>query len=344
MLDPSNLSKDRLPPLPAGAGGFAVGSFRQGDFREAIAPLWGVVKDDIRPILEAAEKAVVDMTTRAYRDEMFRHLGPRWCVYASPSARPDADGSADPAFLVEVDDSEIAGKYLDEIISRANAYFRAQCPGNGPPVLAFERLPAPDHGYRLISPARVVPWLTGQLQPAVLLGKSFLSVAASQIWHAAIAAESDMTKRFKREDGLVKSLDCLPVRLKSALVGNPRDSFWPKRLHKFPDHGIAVRTNVHRTAPRQLAGAPPADDLLGLLGVPARPATQLQGGTAKLPAPEELRATHLPQRDRRHSRRSQFQVYLARGATVRFSGPEVTFSENGFKKSVDISLKFRPGK
>ena len=53
--------------------------------------------------------------------------------------RPDADGSADPAFLVEVDDSEIAGKYLDEIISRANAYFRAQRPGNGPPVLAFER-------------------------------------------------------------------------------------------------------------------------------------------------------------------------------------------------------------
>ena len=59
MLDPSNLSKDRLPPLPAGAGGFAMGSFRQGDFSEAIAPLWGVVKDDVRPILEAAEKALL---------------------------------------------------------------------------------------------------------------------------------------------------------------------------------------------------------------------------------------------------------------------------------------------
>ncbi len=342
MLYPSNLSKDRLPPLPAGAGAFAVGSFRQGDFREAIAPMWGVVKDDVRPILEAAEKALVDVTTRAYRDEMFRHVGPTWCIYASPSARPDANGSADPAFLVEVDDSDIAGKYLDEMISRANAYFRAQRPGNGPAALAFERLPAPDHGYRLISPARVVPWLTDQFQPAVLLGKSYLSIAASPgMARAAIGAETDGTKRVKPTDELAKSFDCLPAAISLLIVGNPRDSVWPEAIASFPTKASPFARMFVGLPPGNLPDEPPAADLLGLLGVPARPATQLQGGTAKLPAPEELRARIFPSVIAASVDEHNFRFIVLEALPFALVGPEVTFGE---KMNVDIGFKFRPGK
>ena len=131
-----------LPPIPDGAGAFALGSFRQADLREAVAPLWQMVSADVRPILEAAEKAIVGMTTPEFRDEVFRHLGPTWCMYAAAGARPDSDGSADPAFLVEVDDSEAAAKLLDELVSRANVYFREQRPGDGPAAMSFERLPS----------------------------------------------------------------------------------------------------------------------------------------------------------------------------------------------------------
>ena len=147
--------------------------------RGRIAPLWPSVKPEYRTILEAAEIAFAEMTTQKFRDDAFRHLGPTWCVYASPSVRRDAEGSADPAFLIEVQDSERAGKLLDEMVSRANAYFLRQRPDDGGPAIAFERLPAPERGYHLVSPAGAVPWLSDQLEPTVLLGKSYFAVAAN---------------------------------------------------------------------------------------------------------------------------------------------------------------------
>ena len=96
----------------------------------------------------------------------------------------DASGWADPAFLVEVGDAEAAAKVLDKLATRANVYFREQRPGPGKPVMEFERMPLPERGYRLASPAGAVPWLTDQLQPTVLVGKAYIAAASSPAWHA----------------------------------------------------------------------------------------------------------------------------------------------------------------
>lgn len=187
--------------------------------------------------------------------------------------------------------------------------------------------------------------MTGQLQPAVLLGKSFLSVAASpDLARAAIAAETDMTKRFKREDELVKSLDCLPARLSLLTVGNPRDSFWPEAIASFPTKASPFARMFIGLPPGNSPEEPPAADLLGLLGVPARPAIQLHGGAAKLPAPEELRAHIFPSVIAATVDDRNFRFIVIEALPFAFLGPEVTFGENGFKKNVDISIKFRPGR
>ena len=157
MLNPASLGRDRLPPIP-GAGACAIGSFRATDLREALAPLGKGVKPESRLIFEAAEKAFADVTTRELRDQMGRVLGPTWCVYASPSVRPNNAGEADPAFLVEVRDSEATTKLLDELAARANTYFREQRPGAGPPVMAFGN--ACQHPIAVIgSPLRRRPFL-----------------------------------------------------------------------------------------------------------------------------------------------------------------------------------------
>jgi hypothetical protein len=347
MLNPARLRKDRLPPIPEGAGAFALGSFRQADLRESLAPLWRVVKDDLRPIFEAAEEAIVDKTTRAFREEVRRHLGPTWCVYASPSARLEANGSADPAFLIEVEDAEATAKLLDEVISRANAYFREQRPGDGRPAMAFERLPSPERGYRLTSPAGNVPWLTDQLQPTVLLGKSFIAAAGSPaLARAAIAGETNAMKRFKPADELTRSLDCLPEKLSLLIVGNPRDSVWPAVIAGFPAKASPF---VQMFFGLPLGALPdeeeaPASDLLGLLGVPRPQSIKRRADHSKLPTADELRARLFPSVIAAIVDDRNFRLIALEAVPFACLGPEVTFSENGRTKTVEIDVKFHPGK
>ena len=347
MLNPASLRKDQLPPIPDGAGAFALGSFRQGDLRESFGPLWKIVKDDLRPIFEAAENAIIDKTTRAFRDEVLRHLGPTWCLYASPSARPEANGSADPAVLIEVDDAEATGKLLDDIMSRANAYFREQRPGDGPPVMAFERLPSPERGYRLTSPARNVPWLTDQLQPTVLLGKSFIATAGTPaLARAAISGETSTANRFKPADELTRSLDCLPEKLSLLIVGNPRDSVWPQAIANFPTKASPFVRMFFGLPLGVLPeeGDAPAGDLLGLLGVPQAEGIKLRAGLAKMPTADELRARLFPSVIAAIVDDRNFRLIALEALPFACVGPEVSFSENGHTKTVEIEVKFHPGK
>ena len=335
MLNPPRIHRDGLPPIPDGAGAFAVGSFRQVDLRKSFAPLWPMVRADVRPILEAAEKTIVGMTTSAFRDEVFRHLGPTWCVYAAAGARPDANGSADPAFLVEVDDSEAAAKLLDELVSRANAYFREQRPGDGPAAMSFERLPSPERGYRLTSPARAVPWLSDRLQPTVLLGKSFIAMAANPaLARAAIAGETLAASRFTPAGELARSLNCLPEKLSLLIVGNPRDSFWSEAIADFPSKAGPFLSMFLGLPAGALTAEPQATDLLGLLGVKR----------AKAPTAGEILDQLYPSVIAAIVDDRSFRFIAIEALPFAFLGPELKYDEKGPSKEIDIDFKFRPGK
>ncbi len=335
MLNPATLRKDRLPPIPEGSGALAVGSFRQTDLREAVAPLLSVVSPEYRPILDATERAIVDLTTRQFRDEVFRHLGPTWCMYASSNVRPGAKGSADPAFLIEVDDSDAVAKLLDEIMSRANAYFREQRPGDGPPAMAFERLPSPERGFRLTSPTSAVPWLSDQLQPAILLGKSFLSVAANPgLARAAIAGETRKASRLNPTGELAKSLACLPEKLSLLVVGNPRDSFWPEAIASSPTTAGPFLNMFLGLPVAELPADAQDSDLLGLLGVKRTQA----------PVASELRDRLFPSVIAATVDDRSFRVIALEALPFAFLGPEIAADKTGSSKTLTIDLKFRPGK
>jgi hypothetical protein len=88
----------------------------------------------------------------------------------------------------------------------------------------------------LISPAGLIPWLTADVQPTVLVGKSFVALANNPaLARAALVGESRPADRWAPSGELVKMLDSLPANLAFLSIGNPRDSFWPETIAKLPE-------------------------------------------------------------------------------------------------------------
>ena len=151
LFDRAGFPKDRMPPIPRTMGTFAVGSFRRGDVRRVIEPLLGMLKSEYADHREAAEQVLRDAIGPRLGEELLRHLGPAWCVAASPGGPGGLSGPTVPTVLAGVDDADAFGKVLDRAAVRINAYFRNRAGGEGDgrpadgdlPALAVERLPAP---------------------------------------------------------------------------------------------------------------------------------------------------------------------------------------------------------
>ncbi len=132
------------------------------------------------------------------------------------------------------------------LAAQFNAYFQgekgadgqrtAKGADNAQPGFALERLPAPDRGYKLISPAGLISWITADVQPTILIGKSYVAVANNPILaRAPLAAESRPGDRWVPDGELAKMLNGLPAKLQFLSVGNPCDSFWPEAIAGLPD-------------------------------------------------------------------------------------------------------------
>ena len=117
-------------------------------------------------------------------------LGPTWSVVRLPAQDRNRGDQTEVhlteyALLAGVRDSRAFGKVLDSIATQVKQYFRDSAKENdkerqrqketAPPILALERLPAPDVGYLLTSPARLFPWLDDEVRPTILVGKSFVA-------------------------------------------------------------------------------------------------------------------------------------------------------------------------
>ncbi len=191
-FDQPAFDQNDLPPIPASTGSFAIDSFdpaagygRFADLAKAVEPLAGAMLDQFK-------RTAREATGLRLREDLLSHVGPTWCVLAVPSDG-DADGgkgeldATDYALVVSLRDPDGLRKVLDTLATRANQYLRDRekadepaAPANqkpDPPMLALERLPAPDRGYRLTSPSRLVYWLSDDVQPTILVGESYAALA-----------------------------------------------------------------------------------------------------------------------------------------------------------------------
>jgi hypothetical protein len=301
LLDQPSFRKDRLPPIPRGAGSFALGSFDPGKtFDRTVAWLRTVQPSATAEVdagLATLDRAVVEATGQRLREDLLRHLGPTWCMYAARDPRKDHAQEAIPTLLVGVDDADAFAKVLDAMATRVSNYLRDQQGGakaEEPAAIALERLPAPEHGYRLTSPAGLIPWLTDDVEPTILLGKSFLVVAANPaLARAAALAESDPANHWTPTDELANAFTCLPTDLTSLSVGNPRDSTWPELIANLPKYVQYLGNFVDISEP-EAAAAPPTSGLLTLLGVPRAGGFRVRIDPRKVPKADDLRALLFP--------------------------------------------------
>ncbi len=208
-LDQPALSKFRLPPVPKNATDFVVVSISPDRVFDTVSNSLfamfesengGAADNDPFPVppemLKAAfrqefETTLNEMTGVRFDADLWnnvgKHLGPTWWSF---TPRTKVQGKKAPAatFVVETDDAEAVGKALDALETRFQAFLKnvlkndaneAAEAGPEPLPLVLERLPAPERGYRLLSPGGLIPWIDDDLQPTVLLGRSHLVLAAS---------------------------------------------------------------------------------------------------------------------------------------------------------------------
>jgi hypothetical protein len=301
LLDQPSFRKDRLPPIPRGAGSFALGSFDAArTFDRTVA--WLKTLDpaaaaEVDAGVATLDRAVKEATGQRLREDLLRHLGPTWCMYAAPDPRKDHAGDAIPTLLVEVDDAEAFARVLDALATRMNNYLRDLQGGakaEEPAAIALVRLPAPEHGYRLASPAGLIPWLTDEVEPTILLGKSYLVVAANPaLARAAALAESQPANRWTPADELANAFACLPPGLTSLSVGNPSDSSWPELVANLPKY-VQFLGNFVDVPDTEAVAAPPGSELLTLLGVPRAGGFRVRIDPSKVPRAIDIRALLFP--------------------------------------------------
>jgi hypothetical protein len=271
-LQPPGFAKGQLPPIPAASGIFVVGSLDLSRALERVAPLEPALIPEALAFVTAFKQAISEAVTPQLREEVLRHLGPTWSVYASPGVGREPMEPAEPALLVKIHDVNGLDKAIASLVSGINDYFRERLgkPGDPKsPTIAFERLAGPDRGYRLIASDGLSSRLSADRQPTVLIGQTHLALAMSPaLARAAIAAESKQEARMGTDGELAKSLEALPTNLVFLSVGNPRDSAWPEALASFRESAPGFLAKFLGFGPNNGQGANPPPDLLEVLGVP----------------------------------------------------------------------------
>ena len=102
-------------------------------------------------------------------------------------------------------------------------------------MLALERLPGAAPGYRLTSPSRLVFWLNDDVQPTILVGKSYVALAVNAERAAeALAFEQGGGGRWRPTGELIEAFECLPEKLTFLSIGDSRDSVVPDTIAQLP--------------------------------------------------------------------------------------------------------------
>jgi hypothetical protein len=211
--------------------------------------------------------------------------------------------------------------------------------------MAFERLPLPDRGYLLTSPAGVVPWLGADLQPTVILGKQFVIAAATtDLARAAIAAEARSGERWKPDGELLKSFEGLPKRLSFLHVGNTRDSRWPEGIANFPETAEPFLLSFMGLSPLVAEEAADTPDLLAILGVPLLARSTAQAERTKLPRADDIRAHLFPSVIAATVDERNFRVLALEAVPFACVGIEAKFEREGRGTTLNFGFNFAAGR
>ncbi len=296
---------------------------RFGELARKIEPEMGALIDEL-------EKAAKDITGLRLREDLLSHLGPTWCVLPVPSADGQGGGKAevDPTeyvLVASLQDADGFSKVLDTLAARANQYLRdREKPADGqardarqpdPPSLAVERLPGTHRGYRLTSPSRLVFWLNDEIQPTILVGKSYVAFAVNAERAAeALAFEQGPAGRWRPTGELIAAFDCLPEKLTLLSVGDSRDSAVPETISQLPS---IVQLLMTWLGGMEDPNAGAGSDFLTLLGIPGPGSFRVRIDPARIPRSEAPAVSPLPQCPRCGRGRPWHSIHRPRSLPVR---------------------------
>jgi hypothetical protein len=295
LLDQPRFRKGHLPPIPEGTRSFAVGSFDASGTYARIAELLKALDPDVAKEILQAERAIREALGLRGSDDL-RHLGSLWSVFRLHSQ--DDEGRSgdeiDPseyALVAGIDSVDAIGTVLDSIASKFNQYF-VEKEQKDAAVLAIEKLKAPGRGYRLTSPARLVPWLSDDLSPTILIGRSYVVLAANlERAREALAAEVPAGNRWSPGGELQKALNCLPENLTFLAVGDHRDSPWPTLFERLP---AEIQLMASMLGSLDGAGATAGSEFLAVLGIPAPGGFRFRIDPAQIPRAEQVQRHLFP--------------------------------------------------
>ena len=199
-------------------------------------------------------------------------------------------------------DREAFGKTLDTVAARVNTTFldreaRADEANRRKekdlPLLALERLPAPEQGYRLTSPSGLVLWFgDGGMEPSILVGKTCVALALhAKEARAALSAEADPTRLWTPAGEVRSALATFPDELVMLSTLDPVESIWPNWFAQMP----ALVQLISR-AVDDLGRSETATDLdvLSLLGLPEPGGFRVRIAPSKVPTEGQIKAHLFP--------------------------------------------------
>lgn len=299
LLDQPGFRKDRLPPIPRGVVAFTVGSLDLGKSYPRLVTLLDSCGLASGEIVVQVEQVLREGTGLRLREDVLSHLGPTWCAYRLPSLVKDGkSGVSSHVLLSGLDDAAGFGKVVDTIAARFNAYIRKEEAGDdgkdeggraAAPMLALEPLKAPERGYRLTSPAGLVPWLSEMFQPTVLIGTSHVAFATDPARaREALVPEGEAGGRWEPTGELVKTFAGLPETLTFLSVGDPKDSAWPGLIANLP---VLVQT---MGSALDDSDAPSTSNVLAGLGISRPGGFRVRVDPDQVPRADDLRAPLFP--------------------------------------------------
>jgi hypothetical protein len=301
MIDQPLFAKDQLPPLPRDSATFAVASLDPARAYETLVSELKTREPELLEQFTRLEKSLEQTAGLKIREDLLKRLGPTWSLFRISAQGPHAAEKPefdvnDYALLAKVDDSAAFDKVLEGVAARINQYFReaykvAGSKDDDPPILALERLPAPDRGFQLTSPAKMVLWLSED-RPTILVGKSFVSCALGlEPARQALAGESKAEFAFRPQGELRQAVECLPDRLMFLAVVDDRASPLPEDIASLPAlaQWLASIAGLEMR-PDDVS----ASSVLSILGIPSPGGFRIRLHPSKLPTTEQMRAHLFP--------------------------------------------------
>jgi hypothetical protein len=245
-FDQPSFRKNQLPPLQ-GVSTFAVGSLDLDKTYQSLLELSSSLDPSVSEDLRHVAKIVHEYSHVRLRENLLRLLGPTLCVYLAPVRPGDrtSKDKSDPTayvFLAGLKDAVAFGKSLDMMVTQFNEDLApdhadiGQKPGDRKSSSCFlEKLPAPESGYRLTASAAAKLGLAAGVQPTIIMGKSFVAVAATpELAREALASEAREDHGSKPTGKLVHAFEGLPGDVTFLGVADHRDSHVPHWIAKLP--------------------------------------------------------------------------------------------------------------